>query len=577
MDADSEQAQLRRCIRDLVALSAIPAVWSGQKPVDIAESLADLLLSVLRLELVYVRLNLAPQSAAIEAARGRHPEVSRRGGEIGRALDPWLEDGEAARSIPNPVGDGTLRLAVLPIGRDGRGGVVAAGSSQPDFPTELDRLLFRVAVNQAALREADWLKDQLLEELQQSKEAAEAANQAKDRFLATLSHELRTPLTPILAVISRLETDERLPAEVRQDIAMLRRNVQLETKLIDDLLDLTRIVRGKLELHRQPIDLRQVIDHAVDTCTQNGRAARLRLVKDLAPESHLVWADAARMTQVFWNLLANAVKFTPDGGTIVLRSRRENGTAGGRLLIEVCDTGIGIDPELLPRIFDGFEQGHREITRQYGGLGLGLSISRAVVELHGGTLTAFSEGRNRGATFTVELPLHLAAPGPDAPAAGLAEERPAGRSTAPPPAPAPLHILVVEDHADTALALTELLRERGYRVTLAGSIAAARAAIAAVHAQAGAIDVVVSDLGLPDGNGQDLMRELARRYPVRGIALSGYGMEEDIQRSRDAGFDVHLTKPITMDLLEAAIQQVTSLPVPVPAGRAHHSGVPEAR
>jgi signal transduction histidine kinase/ActR/RegA family two-component response regulator len=459
------------------------------------------------------------------------------------------------------VGDGSLRLAVLPIGREGRSGVVAAGSRQPDFPTELDRLLLRVAVNQAALREADWLKDRLLEALRESKEAAEAANLAKDRFLATLSHELRTPLTPILAVVSRLGNDTGLPAEMRQDIAMLQRNIELETKLIDDLLDLTRIVRGKLELHRQPIDLMQVIDHALETC--KGSADGLRLIKDLSADSHYVWADSARMTQVFWNLLANSVKFTPAGGIIVVRSRRAGEAADACLLVEVSDTGIGIAPELLPRVFDGFEQGQRDITRQYGGLGLGLSISKAVVELHGGRLTAYSEGTNKGATFTVVLPLHLPAASPQGPVADRREERPASEPPGQPQADRsglpPLHILLVEDHVDTALALTDLLRERGYRVTVAGSIKAALDAAAAVQGRAGTIDLVVSDLGLPDGSGQDLMRELVKRFHVRGIALSGYGMEEDVQRSRDAGFDLHLTKPVTLDVLEAAIRQVSAL------------------
>jgi signal transduction histidine kinase len=552
MDADAEQIQLRRCIRDLVALSAIPAVWTGQKPVEIAESLADLLLSILRLDVVYVRLNVSTEGLTVEAARGSRPDVARRAREIGLALAPWLQTGEAGSPIANPAGDGTVRLAVLPIGHEGRSGVVAAGSRQPDFPTELDRLLLRVAVNQAALREADWLKDQLLEALSQAKEAAETANQAKDRFLATLSHELRTPLTPILAVISRLESDGRLHAELRRDMAMLRRNVELETKLIDDLLDLTRIVRGKLELHCQPIDLRQVIGHAVEICTQEGSADRLRLVQDLAAADHCVWGDAPRMTQVFWNLLANAVKFTPEGGTISVRSMNQEKSDGGRLVVEVCDTGIGIDPEVLPRIFDGFEQGRRDITRQYGGLGLGLSISKAVVERHGGRLTALSQGKDRGATFTVELPLHVPLPGPQAPRLDPIRDQPA---SAPPEwaADRPLHILVVEDHADTALALTELLVTRGYRVTVAGSIAAAREAAAA-----SAIDLVISDLGLPDGSGQDLMRELAARHGLHGIALSGYGMEEDVQRSREAGFDTHLTKPVNLEVLEAAIQQVRS-------------------
>jgi signal transduction histidine kinase len=552
MDADAEQAQLRRCLRDLVALSALPAIWTGQKPVEIAESLADLLLSILRLDLVYVCLNVSTEGITVEAARGGRPDVARRAREIGLALAPWLQAGETGSSITNPAGDGTIRLAVLPIGHEGRSGVVAAGSRLLDFPTELDRLLLKVAVNQAALREADWLKDQLLEALRQAKEAAETANQAKDRFLATLSHELRTPLTPILAVISRLDGDGRLPAEVRRDMAMLRRNVELETKLIDDLLDLTRVARGKLELHPQSIDLRQVIVHAVEICTQEGSTDRLRLVQDLTAASHCVWGDAPRMTQVFWNLLANAVKFTPEGGTIAVRSRNQEEPDGGCLVIEISDTGIGIDPEVLPRIFDGFEQGRRDITRQYGGLGLGLSISKAVVERHGGRLTALSQGKNRGATFTVELPLHVP-PSPDIPRSDRVLDQPASAPPERSPADRPLHILVVEDHADTALALTELLKTRGYRVTIAGSIAAALEAVAA-----SAIDLVISDLGLPDGSGQDLMRELVARHGLHGIALSGYGMEEDVQRSREAGFDSHLTKPVSLETLEAAIQQVRS-------------------
>ncbi|HEV7519147.1 MAG TPA: ATP-binding protein [Thermoanaerobaculia bacterium] len=384
-------------------------------------------------------------------------------------------------------------------------------------------------------------------ELRQAKEAAEAANQAKDRFLATLSHELRTPLTPVLAVVSRLAEESGLAGPLREELARVQRNVELEARLIDDLLDLTRIARGKLELHREIVDLGQLIGQALDTCGPD-LAERLAVTLDLGDGDHRVWGDGPRLAQVFWNLLNNAVKFTPAGGTLSLRSSRP---APGRLAVEVADSGIGIDPEVLPRIFDGFEQGERTITRRFGGLGLGLAISKAIVELHGGSLRVASGGRGQGATFTVELPagMELARPaGPALPATG--EERKAASQL-------PLHILLVEDHLDTALAMAELLRALGHRVTTAAGVGAglAAAAVAMVTGNGSAIDLVVSDLGLPDGSGHDLMRELKSRYGLSGIALSGYGMEEDVHQSREAGFDRHLTKPVSIQVLAAAIRE----------------------
>jgi CheY-like chemotaxis protein len=378
-------------------------------------------------------------------------------------------------------------------------------------------------------------------------------NLAKDRFLATLSHELRTPLTPVLAVTSGLEHSDRLLPEVRDDFIMMRRNIELEARLIDDLLDLTRVSRGKLELQRHEFDLREVLEHAVQTsCAEEIASGRRRVEIDLAAADHRLWGDASRLTQVFWNLLNNAVKFTPEGGTVTVRSRGE-GT--NRLAVEISDTGVGIDPELLPRIFDAFEQGEAGVTRRFGGLGLGLAITKAIVELHGGDIAARSDGRDHGATFVVRLPvgprpLHLVAPPPAA-----AE----GADSAEDTLPTALHILLVEDHVDTADALAELLRGRGHEVTVANSIAHALATAKRLEAgDAGAVDLVISDLGLPDGTGQDLMRELVARFGLRGIALSGYGMEDDVRRSREAGFECHLTKPVNLQALESAIQQVAA-------------------
>ncbi|HVF59136.1 MAG TPA: ATP-binding protein [Thermoanaerobaculia bacterium] len=386
------------------------------------------------------------------------------------------------------------------------------------------------------------------ERLERAWTTAEAMNQAKDHFLATLSHELRTPLTPVLAVISSMEGDSRLPGHFRREIAMVRRNVELEARLIDDLLDLTRVSSGKIQLDRREVDLHEVIEQAVQTsCAGELATGRRHIEVDLAAAGHHLWGDSPRLTQVFWNLLNNAVKFTPEGGTITVRTRNDS---PDRAVVEITDTGMGIDPEVLPRIFDAFEQGEPDVTRRYGGLGLGLAISKAIVELHGGLISVRSDGRDRGTTFSVRLPAEpLPFESAAAPAPQVAETPPAR-----------LRVLLVEDHSDTAAALADLMRLHGHEVRIAGTVA--QALSAAAKAGKGGIDLVISDLGLPDGNGQDLMRQLAERFGLRGIALSGYGMEDDVQQSREAGFERHLTKPVDLRSLDAAIRDASQVPVP---------------
>ncbi len=376
------------------------------------------------------------------------------------------------------------------------------------------------------------------EALERAHRELQEAVETKDRFLATLSHPRLAPFAG--------------------EFAMIQRNVELEARLIDDLLDLTRIARGKLELHRREIDARRVIEHALATAERDLADRGLRLDVRLAAPEHHIWADGPRLTQVFWNLLSNAVKFTPPGGTVTVESALAASPAGSReLVVAVRDTGIGIEPEVLPRIFEAFEQTDRSITRRFGGLGLGLAVSQAIVDLHGGRLTAASQGKGTGACFTVRLPV-AAAPGDlDETGVWFSRPRPAAAPAAASAEPDRfLHILLVEDHEDTAGAMTELLRLMGHEVTVAASLAAARAAAGAAQNGAGRpLDLVVSDLGLPDGSGQDLMRELAQAYGLRGIALSGYGMEEDVRRSHEAGFLCHLTKPVDLQTLKAAIQQ----------------------
>jgi two-component system CheB/CheR fusion protein len=383
------------------------------------------------------------------------------------------------------------------------------------------------------------------EELRQAKEVAEAANRAKDQFLAALSHELRTPLTPVLALVSGLEGDDRL-RDVADRLAMIRRNVELEARLIDDLLDLTRIARGRLELQRGITDVRALLEHAIQICCAEASvASRLQVVTDLAAEEHRVWGDGSRLMQIFWNLLRNAVKFTPAGGTILIRTW--NAEPGGDLVVEISDTGVGIEPASLPHIFEAFAQRLPAAGRNLGGLGLGLSISKAIAELHGGRITAVSQGYGLGATFRVHLPVG------GWPADAAPTPIPAGVPEAPPRRP--LRLLLVEDHPDTAEAMAELLRSLGHEVRVAGSVAAGLSAAEAEIGSGAGIDLVISDLGLPDGTGMDLMRELGARYGLRGIALIGYGTEEDVRRSLEAGFSRHLTKPVNFQALEAVIHE----------------------
>ncbi len=290
-----------------------------------------------------------------------------------------------------------------------------------------------------------------------------------------------------------------------------------------------------------------MVEHALQTARGDLFDKGLRLVLDLAGEDHALWGDTPRLIQVFWNLFSNAVKFTPAGGVITVRSRREETAAGVHLLVEVADTGIGIEPDVLGDIFDAFQQGEQAITRRFGGLGLGLAISKAIVEAPrrrprrhqrrpgaGRRLLGAPAGRRSGRLRTQER---------NGRAAELSVPD-LGKSAA-------LRILLVEDHVDTAEAMADLLREMGHQVTVAGSVAAG---LAAAASQAGRIDLVLSDLGLPDGTGLDLMSELHGLYGVKGIALSGYGMEEDVRKSLEAGFDRHLTKPINLQALQTAIQ-----------------------
>jgi len=382
----------------------------------------------------------------------------------------------------------------------------------------------------------------------EARAAAEHADHAKDNFLAVLSHELRTPLTPVVLGMSMLRDRTDLDPKVREVLEMVRRNVDLETLLIDDLLDVTRISRGKTELHKQRVQLGTVIRQAVDVCKPDMEAHGLSLGVDLGAAG-LCWieADLSRLQQVFWNLLNNAIKFTPAGGHVGIRCHRN----GHHVVAEVNDSGIGMEEESLSRVFNAFEQVESSITRQFGGLGLGLAISKAMVEMHGGVIEARSKGRDKGATFRIRLPLA-------APAGPLAVNGSPGVSAtarSPQQSVRPLRILLVEDHGVTAKLTKMVLSAEGHRVETAGDVATALKL-----AGQKPFDLMVSDLGLPDGSGHELMRKLGERgHRFPGVALSGYGMDDDLRRSREAGFATHLTKPASREAIVDAIASVMAM------------------
>ncbi len=380
---------------------------------------------------------------------------------------------------------------------------------------------------------------QARQQLIDARRKAEEASAAKDRFLATLSHELRTPLTPVMASLHRLDHRGDLPPGVAESLALIRRNVELEARLIDDLLDLTRIASGKIELDRASVDLHQVLQTLVQSCRSEFFEKGLQVKLELSAEEHFCNCDSTRLQQVFWNLLKNAIKFTPGGGTITVRTRNP---APQRIRIEVADTGRGIRGEVLPRIFDAFEQGEATISRRQAGLGLGLAIAKNLVELHEGVITADSEGEGRGATFAVEL--------------GTTKEQPARVLPGHPgfAARSAASVLLVEDDPDSGQALRDLLSEEGFEVRLAANVEEALRAFADRPC-----DVLVTDLGLPDGSGIDLLSKLKPLRPgLLAVVLSGYGMEDDIQRSQRAGFSAHFVKPLNLTRLIEAIDRAAS-------------------
>ena len=375
-------------------------------------------------------------------------------------------------------------------------------------------------------------------ETEAAKIAAEKASEAKDNFLAALSHELRTPLTPALAAANYLaDNAAKLPAEFVEDVEIIKRNVRLQARLIDDLLDLTRVTRGKLDLQFEDVDAHILVRDAIEIANSAIAAKKLNLSAHLDAKEHYIRADSIRIQQVFWNLINNAVKFTPPGGKIdILTSNDER----GRFQFEITDNGIGIEVERQTSLFAPFEQADPSIRRQFGGLGLGLAISKHLINLHGGTIEVHSRGRSYGSTFKLALD-----------AVTKRTEKSGVDSQAPRKPAKSLRILLVEDHEDTRHTLSRLLTHFGHQISVADNTQSALEIMASQK-----FDVVLSDIGLPDGSGYDVISQVKRKQPVKAVAITGFGTDEDVRRGKEAGFDFHLVKPIDFHELRSVLDQV---------------------
>ena len=391
--------------------------------------------------------------------------------------------------------------------------------------------------------------------LRQSEAQAMAASRAKDDFLAALSHELRTPLNPVLLLATEAANNPKIPAEVRADFETIAMNVALEAPLIDDMLDLTRIARGKVALEMKALNVHTLLQDALAMARAEIDLKQIALTLRLDASRHLVLGDDVRLKQIFWNVIKNAGKFTPEHGRILIET--DAPAQGGDLIIRIIDNGIGMTSTELGRIFEAFSQGDHATQggpHRFGGMGLGLAISRMMAKLHSGSITATSAGRNQGTTVLIKLPLLAESP-PGAPPQMILPQ--------PAPLPAspvingdhPCRILLVEDHLPTARTLKHLLIRRNYQVAAADCV---KDALALANREN--FDLLISDIGLPDGTGYELMAELRTSHSLVGIALTGYGMEEDVNRSHAAGFVAHLTKPVSVHALDTALSAIRREP-----------------
>ena len=550
----TREATVDRTVRDVVALSMLPAIWLGAEPLRIVDSLAASLFTVLEADFVYVALHGDAEHGEIAVAQtGRNETDPSIAAALGPGFRAWAlgHDPDEVMLAPNPGGPGTLHLFVRPLAIDAEYGLIAAGFLRAPSSDPRQQLLMNVAATQAttaidnvrllrSVRRHAAQQRASLEEAEAAKGAAEAASRAKDEFLAMLGHELRNPLAPIQTALQLMRL--RGDGSAERERSVIERQVQHLTRLVDDLLDVSRIARGKVELKRERVNISDVVAKGIELASPSIEQRRHTLHVQVPRHGLHVDGDPLRLAQVISNLLANAAKYTEQGGAITVVAQQEEHD----VVVRVRDTGIGITPEMLPRVFDLFVQERQTLERSQGGLGLGLTIVHSLVHMHGGTVSAHSEGAGRGAEFVVRLP--VAVMGASSPLSDLAGTSPAAGVTP------DIRILVVDDNEDAADMLVEALASKGYRVRDAhdGPAAIRIAAEFKPH-------IALLDIGLPVMDGYELahrLRQLPASGGIRLCAVTGYAQETDRARSRAAGFDRHFAKPLDLDVLHAALRDL---------------------
>ncbi|MBV9733224.1 MAG: PAS domain S-box protein [Verrucomicrobia bacterium] len=445
-----------------------------------------------------------------------------------------------------------VSLTISPI-KDAFGNVIGASKIARDIT---DKKLAETALKEAqkTTEAGNAEKARLLESERLARAEAERASRMKDEFLATLSHELRTPLNAVLGWSSVLLGTENLDTQMTQGLEAIDRNARVQAQIIDDLLDMSRIISGKVRLEVQPLDLPAILLEAVETVRAGASAKGIRLQTVVDPLNALVLGDPNRLQQVFWNLLNNAIKFTPKGGRVQILLQRIN----SHVDVSVVDTGEGIPPDFLPYIFNRFQQADPSTTRRHGGLGLGLAIVKSLVELHGGEVRAKSSGIGKGATFIVTLPLTVFHPPPDEGEREHPRSR-ARESTVPPGISLEgIRVLAIDDDADARSLLQVMLEAAGATIYLAGS---AREGMEQLLRQT--VDVVICDIGMPDVDGYTFIRDVRRlsdreKSEIAAVALTAYARLQDRMEAMRAGFQNHLPKPVEPSELLAVVHSLAS-------------------
>ena len=520
-----------RGIRDLMGLLALPALWLGKDGRTVLRLMAQAVerLVPLRFSMVEARILAGDAADAFIRVKGADADP----GEVAHwraASAHWPRTANIAANIaanngePTPTPIGPLRVIRLELGVSMLGGGAWFGSDAPDFPTFTQLAVLRAAASLAATG---------LQAARLEHERAEA-DRLKDQFLAMLGHELRNPLAPIRAGAALWQAQGVTPDQIRSTGAIMERQVQHMTHLVDDLLDVSRLSAGAVVLDTVPLDLREVVELAVEQSRAQIDGKRHTLLLDLPDSACIVLGDCKRLVQIVVNLLANAVRYTPPGGRITLSIRATPTTAG----VAVADTGIGIEQAMLGKIFEWFTQVERSTERSDAGLGLGLALARRLAALHGGTLHAASPGLGHGSEFEVVLP--RAEPAPDA--------APALPKDAAPAAAPSLKVMVVDDNQDAGITIGMLLEALGHMARVVHHPYAALELAPSFQP-----DVFLLDIGLPGIDGYELarrLRALPGLDPFRMIALTGFGQARDQRNAFDAGFDFHCTKPVDIAVLD---------------------------